>query len=657
MSFVNISVLDEYLTQVLDRLAKLGAMHVVDKEELPSSTSRGLKDIDVEPVRNRFIALSSRIEGLLTILAIEDRFSASVSQDKIQVDPFQIAEKIEKDLSEIEAAVNPIVQRQAQIQAEISDLEEDSRQLSTLEAQGVNVEDLRETRFLYFAFGDIPAEYYRRLAGSLANISCILVPRGITAGRQQILAFALMSDREALSNALEAAYFSKAGIPEKYHGPIPDVLDEIEIEIWTRREEMAELQGKIRSLRQRWRSKLIELRVTVAANQVVIESVEKFGKTDRAYFLSGWVPHKDVKRLQKELEKIAAPSGIVMSASEPLTARDAEHYNPRVPTKLSSPFFLRPFAGLITNFGVPRYSGIDPTLFATLTFLAMFGIMFADVGQGGILLLLGLLGTFVYPLRVSKSIRQMSAFLACCGGASVIFGLVFGNVFGKEEVIRPLWFSLENMNPVSVKSMLKFGVFFGVGMLSLGVSLNIAQSFRRRNVKEAFCGQWGIFSLIFYWAAAFLAFLSMTGRQFSWDKIMIVVLLLLPIMLKEPVSRLISKKQEHGEEEAESIIESGFQIYEIVMAYLANTLSYIRVAAFNLSHAGLMMAAYSLTEELGGGGNLLLSLPSNVMSNAFVILLEGLIVAIQCMRLEYYEFFSKFFAGEGIEYKPLKIGS
>jgi len=662
MSFVNISVLDEHLTQVLDCLAKLGAMHVVDKEELraglksASTGTEDLRDIDVEPVRNRLDALSSRTGELLSILAIEDGFPPGVSEDKIEIDPFQIAEKIEEHLSEIEAAVNPIVQRQAQILAEISDLEENSRQLSALEAQDVSVEDLREMRFLHFAFGDVPAEYYDRLAGSLTNVSCVLVPRGTTAGRQQILAFALTSGKETLSNALEAAYFSKARIPEKYRGPIADVLDEIELEIWTRREEMAELRGEIRSLRQRWRGKLLELHTTIAANQVVIESVGKFGKTDKSYFLSGWVPHKDVKRLQKELEEIAAPSGILMSAGEPITAQDAEHYNSKIPTKLSNPFFLRPFAGLIANFGVPRYSDIDPTPFASLAFLAMFGIMFADVGHGGILLLLGLLGAFVYPLVGTRHgapppIRQLLVFLACCGGASMIFGLVFGNVFGKEEIIRPLWFSLENMNSVSVRRMLRLGVFFGVGMISLGVFLNIGQSFRRKDFKEAFCGQWGIFSLVFYWTVVFLL---ATRRQFSWDRILIIVLLLLPIMLKEPVSRLIRKEREHGEEEAEGIIESGFQAYEIVLAYLANTLSYIRIAAFNLSHAGLMMATYSLTEELGGG-NFLLSLSSNIMSNAFVILLEGLIVAIQCMRLEYYEFFSKFFAGEGIEYKPLKI--
>jgi V/A-type H+-transporting ATPase subunit I len=208
--------------------------------------------------------------------------------------------------------------------------------------------------------------------------------------------------------------------------------------------------------------------------------------------------------------------------------------------------------------------------------------------------------------------------------------------------------------------MLRFGVFFGVGMLSLSILLNILQSFRRRNLKEAICGQWGMFSLLFYWTTVFMMVMIMSGNmELSWKKILIIVALLLPIVLKEPAARLLGRRREHAyeeEEEAESMIESGFEIYEMVMAYLANTLSYIRMAAFNLSHTGLMMASYALTRELGGGGSIFLSLPSNIMANVFVIMLEGLIVMIQCMRLEYYEFFSKFFAGEGIEYEPLKIG-
>lgn len=657
MCFVNISVLDEHITQVLDRLTKMGVMHVVDKKELYSASE--LKNVNIEPSREKLTSLNNRIVKLLAVLGIESNVltaSPDISKDRIQIDPLYIADKIEKDLSEIENEVNPVIQRREQIQAEITDMEENSRRLFDLEAPGVKVEDLKETRFLYFASGDIPLEYHNRLVSSLSNVPCVLVTGRIIAGRQQIMAFSLMSNKEALANALIAAYFMQTRIPEKYHGFISDVLDEIELDIWAKREEMAEIEAKIRSMRKSWRNKLLELYFIIMANQLVLESMENFGRTDRAYFLSGWVPHRDVKKLGNELKNVAKNS-VFMSSSEPMTAREALNHKPKVPTKLKHPFFLRPFTGLITNFGIPDYSGIDPTPIASIVFLAMFGIMFADVGHGGVLLLLGMLGA-LYPLPQLKVIRRFSIFIACCGASSLVFGFVFGNIFGKEEIIKPIWFSLENMNPDSVTRMLKLGVFFGVGLLSLGIILNIVQSFRRKNFKEAFSGQWGIFSLIFYWVVVFM---FVTKRQFSWDRVLIIAIFLLPIMLKGPLSRIVGKKHEHSynkhsEEEAESIIEAGFEIYEVVLSYLANTLSYIRMAAFNLSHAGLMMASYALTEELGGGGNILLSLPSDIMANAFVIALEGLIVAIQCMRLEYYEFFSKFFTGEGIEYRPLKIG-
>lgn len=655
MSFVNISVLDKYLTQVLDRLAKLGVMHVVDKEELPPG-EEVLEDVNIDPVRNKLAALSSRLETLFTTLSISESVAAvfsGVSREKISINPFEIAEILEKEISEIETEVNPIIRRRTLVQSEVADLEQESRQLAALEAQNVKVEDLKNSRFLYMAYGNIPAEYYDRFVGSLANVQCVLAGGEIIADNMQILACCLMSDREALSSALEAAYFSKIKLPDKYQGAITDVLDEIELEIWARREEMAELRGEIRSLQQKLHDRLLELNATIIANQTVAESVEKFGKSGESYVLSGWVPYNDVAVLREELGEIDNDE-LLVNATEPITAKEAEHYQPKVPTKLSHPFFLRPFTSLVTNFGIPRYSDIDPTPLASLAFLAMFGIMFGDVGHGAVLLLLGLFG-LLYPMPNLKPIRNMASFLACCGGASIIFGFVFGSVFGKEEIIKPLWFSLEHMDPEAVNRMLRLGIYFGVGILSVGVGLNTIQNFRRRNFREAFCGQWGVFSLCFYWIVVFLL---ITGRSFSLDKILIIVALLLPILLKDQLSRLFSRKHEHEEEEeeGESIIVSGFEIYEIVMAYLANTLSYIRMAAFNLSHAGLMMASYSLTKELPGGDSLFLSIPSDIMANVFVIVLEGLIVAIQCMRLEYYEFFSKFFAGEGIEYQPMKIG-
>ncbi|HGE70352.1 TPA: hypothetical protein ENX78_05910 [Candidatus Poribacteria bacterium] len=653
MSFVNISTLDSNLTQVLDCVTKLGIMHIVDKKDLPINDGL-LKDVDIQPLKDKLSEINVRINNLLSEMGIDTKYlpTLSKSQSEIEIDPFQVASKVENELTEIESEINPIIQRIAQLQSEMNKLEKDSKQLHSLEVHGINLEDLLNMRFLYFAFGDIPVEFehFRRLIDSLERIPCVVLQGETVGNRQQILVFSLMTDKDIIVNALEGAYFSKIDIPQDYQGSIPEILDKIEYEIWSKREDIAELRGEIQNLRRTWRKRLLELRTEIIVNQNVAESMERFGKTERSYFICGWVPYKEVGKLKKELEKMDSHS-VLMNATEAITAQESEHYRPKVPTKFVHPFFLRPFTGLITTFDIPRYSAIDPTVFVSLSFMAMFGIMFADVGHGSVLFLIGLLAS-VYPLPQLKPLRRMFAFLSCCGAASIITGLLFGNLFGKEGILTPLWFSLEHMEPTQVNRMLSVGVYFGIGMISLGVLLSIAQHFRSRNLKEAFFGQWGVSSIIAYWL---IIYLYISKSQFSWDKVLIIVLLLLPIMFKQPISKLISKDKQshHGQEEehGESLIESGFQIYEVALAYLANTLSYIRVAAFDLSHAGLMMAAYSLTK----GQSLFLSLPSDIASNIFVIMLEGLIVGIQCMRLEYYEFFSKFFAGEGIEYKPLKI--
>jgi len=661
MNFVNISVLDNCLTQVLSVLAKLGIMHIVDKRDVPS-IARHLGNLDVETMKDRFSSLNNRIEHLLLALGIEPKFLSAtegVNPDEIEIDLFQAADRIEKEVQELESSLLPVIHQRDQLNSEIKELERISRWLSIIEIKNMAVENMRQTRLLYFAFGDIPSEYYDRLVNSLANITCVLVRGEFSSGRQQILVFSLMSDKDVLSNALGAAFFSETSIPEKYNGDIPHVLDEIEVDIWTKREESAEFQRQIKILRRDLQKKLLELRAAIIANLIVTESASRFGKTERFYSLSGWVPYNEIKKLRKEIDKIA-DQGILMTASEPFTSGEAEHYKPQVPTSLWHPFFMRPFSGLIRNYGIPGYSEIDPTLFTSITFLAMFGVMFADVGHGSVLLLIGLLGA-LYPLPQLKPMRQLFAMLACCGGAAIIAGFAFGNIFGKEGIIAPFWFSLEHMKAEPMNRILKFGVAFGVAMLSLGIILNVIQLLRRRSFSEAFCGQWGLFSLIFYWTAIFML---LTSNTFSWDKVLIVFVFLIPIILKEPIAHIFGRKHNEVETQAEPLEEeeggeglvgSLFHVYEIVMSYLANTLSFIRMAAFNLAHASLMMAAYAITQQTAGG-NVFLSLPSDIVTNLFVIMLEGLIVTIQCLRLQYYEFFSKFFAGNGVEYKPLRIG-
>ncbi len=98
-------------------------------------------------------------------------------------------------------------------------------------------------------------------------------------------------------------------------------------------------------------------------------------------------------------------------------------------------------------------------------------------------------------------------------------------------------------------------------------------------------------------------------------------------------------------------VEAGFDLFETVLSFLSSTVSFVRVGAFALSHAGLSLAVWTLVNMMKGAGGIIVI----ILGNALTIGLEGLIVGIQCMRLEYYEMFGRFYAGEGSEFKPIKV--
>ena len=103
------------------------------------------------------------------------------------------------------------------------------------------------------------------------------------------------------------------------------------------------------------------------------------------------------------------------------------------------------------------------------------------------------------------------------------------------------------------------------------------------------------------------------------------------------------------------ILEGAIEAIDGTIRYVANTISFIRISAFALAHAGLFIAVFSLAETLGrmGGGGVIYWV-TIALGNAVIILLEGLVVSIQTMRLEYYEFLSKFFHGGGEPFSPFK---
>ena len=297
-------------------------------------------------------------------------------------------------------------------------------------------------------------------------------------------------------------------------------------------------------------------------------------------------------------------------------------------------------------YGLPAYNEFDPTLLIAVTYsLFFFGFMFGDVGQG-LLLLIG--GFLLY--RFKK--LDLAAIISCCGFCSTIFGFLFGSVFGFEDVIPALW-----LRPAEAMTALPF-----VGRLNtvftaiaLGMGMILDDRERRHKLQmpgygKNLVGHNGLAGFIFYLSLAAVIILYMTGRPLPATSVLVVMFVvpLLLIFLKEPLAALVERRGPELSGGAMFFVEGFFELFEVLLSYFSNTLSFVRVGAFAVSHAAMMQVVLMLSGAETGH----ISIPVIVLGNLFVCGMEGLVVGIQVLRLEYYELFSRFYRGTGREFKP-----
>jgi V/A-type H+-transporting ATPase subunit I len=198
-------------------------------------------------------------------------------------------------------------------------------------------------------------------------------------------------------------------------------------------------------------------------------------------------------------------------------------------------------------------------------------------------------------------------------------------------------------------------VAFGVAVVSLGLVLNIMNAILTRDHSRLLLDRYGLVGIWFYWGLVFIGLEYATKGGVS--ALSVVVLLVVPLFLLALREPLLDFARGHGSVKnllnPLLVFQSGIETFDTALRYFTNTLSYIRLAAFAISHAGMGLMVFTfvaMLRQVPGGEPLAL-----VVGNAFVIALEGLVVSIQALRLDYYEFFTKFFQGDGIPFRPLVI--
>lgn len=579
---------------------------------------------------------AQKLAGLLDTLGIEVRGDQPLRRLRPSGDEGFIAERVDEAARPVEAwrARRAAAERLRDCLGLLRD------HLRLMAPIGASVEELREPAHLHLRIGVMPAEQFENLDMVLYRVPVVVLPIHEKEGRVLFAAATSRDHGPVLDRTLQGAFARLLELPGDLSGPVPAAAEELEARLERVSRQLEELDRERKGLAQEWGTRLPALWVQADADARVADIVGGLDRHGDTYRVSGWVAASSLDEVVGGVETASGGRADVEVVEPPRAGRRP------VPTRLHNPRFLRPFERLVGTFGLPSYDEIDPTPVVAATFVLMYGVMFGDIGHG---ILLGLAGLGVRLRFRGSAVADLGTIIATCGASGALFGVVYGSVFGLERLMSPLWLSpLE-----SIRSILVVSVVAGVVLLNLGFLLNLVAAIGSKRWGGALFGENGLAGIWLYWALIGSAWMLMREATLPvWLWLALVVAPVVLVFLSRPLERLIDGRRPLVEGGwGEYSVQSAFEVFETVISDISNSLSFVRLGAFAVAHGGLSMVVLSVAERSGGVWYWLVVLLGTVV----IVLFEGLIVGIQALRLEYYEFFSKFFRGRGRAFRPLHL--
>lgn len=502
--------------------------------------------------------------------------------------------------------------------------------------------DFAHGEFAIPFFGRIPVENKERFFESAEEAPFVVSELTTTGRHLWLLVMTVRGYEETAKRLLDAVYFkeySLAEIAAQIEGDDP--LTAVERRIENHERAVKGLGKAAKDMLGENRNKYERLYSELYTMQRVYDICKGRGELTGMYVLSGWIPEETFADVREAVEKDAPRTTILVQDT-----KEVAYSGTRVPTKLKNNFLFRSFQDIVAMYSLPSYGEIDPSPIVAITFVIFFGFMFGDVGHG----LMMYLGTMLLLKKgiLKKSFGRVIKYSAV---SSMIFGVLYGSVFGIEgKIVPPVWLSpMENIN-----TLIMTAIGVGVVVISLGMLLNVYGSFRRRDFCTMLFDGQGLAGLALYWILITVAVAYMSGKVLPQTTVYLiwaaVILLCLVMIFKEFLARRIM----HQRIGRGSAGMNAFDIVHSLLNFLSNTTSFVRLAAFALNHVGLSMAVIMLSEMLHKlPGGIVMKGLMLVVGHLIIVCLEGLIVFIQTLRLEYYEFFSKFYKGGGSVFKPV----
>lgn len=549
-----------------------------------------------------------------------------------------------EDLDQMNEKLLPKVDEIVAKRTIVDQYEEFKGKMSHVSSKSLDFGRLTGLNYFDYEIGSLSKESRYKLRQNYENISSVVMNIGRIKDPQediQIIIFPRQFREETLK-LLKSLNWVKLDIPEGMIGTVSQMIERAEERIQVLSKEIKELTAALLVQTEATKNLINKIYTSVKLERKILALEREIDFGESTFVLNAWVKKDDREEVKNVLASVMDRLII-----EEKNAHEMER-QVIAPTQFKNNKFIQPFESIVRLYGLPSYNEVDPTPLFAITFCLMFGMMFGDIGQG--------LFYFIMGLCMHKKNRGAGQILTRLGLASTMFGFVYGSFFGLEKQDLPWLPSMigRTLDPKNIPGILIAGVIFGIVVLTVSYILGTFNAFQRKDVGEGILSKNGIAGYIFY-ISLILLLVSISGIAAIPTVVIYASLLLslVAMMLKTPLNNLILKRRPLLRESVgEYLTESFFEAVETILTALSNAISFVRIGAFALNHAGLFLAFLALSEMMP---NFTLKVIMLILGNLLILTLEGLVVFIQGLRLEYDEMFSKYFQGGGIAFETAKI--
>ncbi|WP_422481863.1 V-type ATP synthase subunit I [Pleomorphochaeta sp. DL1XJH-081] len=649
MKLMTAVVLDEVTEDVKRALLKLGVLDFINVSRLaPEQASRLATSAEKEDPAS-YADLRGRVETLFMQAALPTPATEKLDPDTMRT----------LDMDRSRQLVESIVNKVGQIR-------EQQKQLSQAR---IRTEELlryvaeKQLQYIDIRIGVLGKGSAEQIKSRLANQASVILQPDTW---NDMILLTLKRDRQQIGPLMESLQWTENPDGTLQKKALVLLEENLRVQLQKLDAANVEIKNTITEKVREERENLEQLWCDLRLHELMGEITEHFSHTRNTTIFSGWVPQDTASELEQAILTASHDACVI----EWIDARQMPREE--IPVAVDDIPLLRPFQKLVDNYSVPEYGTINPTPFVAVSYLVMFALMFADAGQGLVILLLGLWGVRYYkkhpevkPKLITADLSRLFIYL---GGASIVSGIVFGSYFGYPW-FEALWFDYHGAvighdgGGRDVYSILGITIWFGIVVIGTGLLLNWINLIRKKDYfhllldKNGLIGGW-LFACGVYAAFAFVG----SGYKTLPEGLFLPIAFSVPLVVlfsKVPLHRYLEKREGHlvpeksvGAIILDSLLEWIVDVLEIFSGFLANTLSFMRVAGLGIAHVSLMSAFAQMSDLAGGtlAGILII-----IAGNAMVIALEGLSAGIQALRLNYYEFFTKYFTGRGLLYNPVSL--